>query len=162
MNQLSISQLYQKILVDIQVHENDGIKDQITFITKEGDSFELLHHQDCCESVYIEDIVGDIKDLLGTPLLIAEEASNQDSNLKDHISDSFTWTFYKFATKKGYVDIRWLGTSNGYYSESVDFIQGKKYSLQDVQQLITKNKLKIKLPNQPHSEEFSRKVKKLL
>jgi hypothetical protein len=84
------------------------------------DRYVFLHHQDCCESVYIESIVGDIEDLVNTPILTAEESSGDtpaDSNAKPY--ESYTWTFYKFATFKGYVDIRWLGESNGYYSESV-------------------------------------------
>jgi len=83
--------------------------------------YVFFHSQDCCEHVRIEDIVGDLSDLEGEPLLIADEVSGEtpaDFNKRDH--ESVTWTFYKFATRKGYVDVRWLGESNGYYSESVD------------------------------------------
>lgn len=51
---------------------------------------------------------------------MAEEV-NQDG--PDNDWGSSTWTFYKLATIKGYVTLRWLGESNGYYSESVDFVQ---------------------------------------
>ena len=87
----------------------------------ETETFRFYHYQDCCESVYIESIVGELSDLVGEPLLVAEEVSGEIPEAKeDEYIDSRTWTFYKFATRKGYVDVRWLGESNGYYSESVD------------------------------------------
>lgn len=77
------------------------------------------HAQDCCESVYIEDVCGDLEDLVGSPLLVAEEVSGYTAPPLNEHEDSYTWTFYKFATERGSVTVRWYGSSNGYYSESV-------------------------------------------
>ena len=95
--------------------------DEIRFITSTGNTYKLFHEQDCCEHVTIESIVGDLNDLVGTPVLLAEESTS--GGTRDSDDESFTWTFYKFATIKGYVDIRWYGSSNGYYSEGVDFVR---------------------------------------
>ena len=84
----------------------------------ENNYVRFCHHQDCCEDVYIEDITGDLDDLVGSPLLVAEEVT--DYTGPDTEDESYTWTFYRFATRKGSVTVRWYGSSNGYYSESVD------------------------------------------
>jgi len=99
--------------------EADG--DELRLYLTDTNYVRFYHEQDCCESVYIEDICGDLQDLVGEPLLIAEEVSDDayEAEHASEYSESYTWTFYKFATRKGYVDVRWYGTSNGYYSESV-------------------------------------------
>ena len=96
------------------------------FETANGERFMFAHQQDCCESVDINDIVGDLQDLVGEPLLLAEQVQGETPvDFEEEYHESVTWTFYKFATRKGYVDVRWLGESNGYYSESVDlFVEG--------------------------------------
>ena len=99
------------------IQSND---EYIVFYAEDGIEYHMFHEQDCCECVYIESIVGDITDLIGEPILVAEEVVNTGlEDPEDDYSDSCTWTFYKMATRKGYVDIRWIGTSNGYYSEYV-------------------------------------------
>lgn len=104
--------------------ENDD-NEELVFTTDTGDRFKFYHEQDCCERVTINDIVGDLNDLVGSKLVMAEEVTHDNKNPEGveipEYQDSFTWTFYKFATLKGYVTVRWYGESNGYYSESVDF-----------------------------------------
>ena len=81
----------------------------------------MCHERDCCECVTIDDICGDLQDLITSPIIVAEELHSKNIlPKKDEWDESFTWTFYKFATTRGYVDIKWYGASNGYYSESAD------------------------------------------
>lgn len=103
------------------INFSDESWDSITFST-ESCSWRMYHSQNCCERVYIEDVCGDTDDLVGTPILSAsEETSNENPKEEEEEEESFTWTFYRIATIKGTVVIRWYGSSNGYYSESVDF-----------------------------------------
>lgn len=111
----SIEMLLNKTLISI---EQDG-NDELYFLTAEGDKFKMYHEQDCCESVWLEETIGDLEDLIGSPLLMAEEVIERSPESDNY--ESATWTFYKFATIKGYVTLRWVGESNGYYSESVNF-----------------------------------------
>ena len=93
--------------------------DELIFVTDDGNQYRMYHDQDCCEDVSIDDICGDLVDLIGTPILSAEVATNSNAPKED--DESSTWTFYKIDTIKGGVTIRWYGSSNGYYSESVEF-----------------------------------------
>ena len=75
----------------------------------------MFHQQDCCESVSVEEVIGDLDDLISTPIIMAEERTQSDTDA----NESGTWTFYEFRTIKGSVTIWWYGSSNGYYSEEV-------------------------------------------
>jgi hypothetical protein len=133
---VSISELVGKTLVSVEKHPVD----ELIFTCDTGEKYRMYHAQDCCESVTIDDINGDLETLVGSPILMAEEVSNEEfvkayesrfhkidgeyfkkDNDGNYMPDSYTWTFYRFATIKGYIDIRWFGESNGYYSESVNF-----------------------------------------
>ncbi len=158
MNVVHFKNMIGQVIVKITGSELGSAS--LTFLNSNSYAFNFFHLPDCCESVYIEDICGDINDLIGSPLLIAEEVSNEarearldrmshnesfdpsdltaeisEQNLPEihakfmHVNppectESYTWTFYRFATQKGFVTIRWLGQSNGYYSETVNYSEG--------------------------------------
>ena len=111
------------VLVGKTLSKVNATNEEITFITDNGEEYKMYHYPDCCESVSVEEIIGELDDLIGSPILTAEERTsntNPDGVTKDY-QDSFTWTFYELATNKGSVTIRWYGESNGYYSEDVSF-----------------------------------------
>lgn len=118
--EMDISVLKGKTLKSIDV---DNDKSEIIFTTDNGRHYKMNHRQDCCEDVTIDEIIGDLNNLIGTPILSAREDTNSKDNPKEENDTSHTWTFYNLATTKGYVTIRWYGTSNGYYSEGVDFYE---------------------------------------
>ncbi len=120
-----LEDLRGRVLTAVKVVGDPGR--ELVFTLEGGGTCKLYHRWDCCESVGIEDVCGDLQDLIGLPLLLVEESSNRtDPPHEDHDKHgTYTWTFYRFATVKGYVTIRWYGESNGYYSESVDF-EGEK------------------------------------
>lgn len=110
-----------EVLDYVAIHKDlNADNSVIIFSSKEGRLWIMTHTQDCCENVDIEEVVGSFDDLLDSPIVMAEEIT---SNYRVYGNETATWTFYKLATVKGYVTLRWYGASNGYYSESVDFYE---------------------------------------
>lgn len=130
-NKAQLSDMLGLVIIDIKQS-----RFEMVFTSSCGRVFRMFHGGECCEDVVIEDVSGDLPDLIGKPLLMAEDISSVDmeanltpnyppSNGHDEYT-SHTWTFYKFATVNGYVTVRWFGCSNGYYSEKVDFEECKE------------------------------------
>lgn len=97
--------------------------DRMEIDTDDGKCFLMYHSRDCCETVKVHDIVGELQALVGAPLTEAREESSDEwpSDVeKTKYTVSFTWTTYFFETETAKVRVRWLGESNGYYSESVE------------------------------------------
>ncbi len=125
-----LSEMLGKTFVSVRRLPNPSIsncrdRDALKFEEANGGHFIFYHDQDCCESVWIEDICGDLEDLVGAPITTAECVSDYNAEPngidRDRIDDHYTWTFYRFGTMKGSVTVRWFGTSNGYYSEDVGY-----------------------------------------
>ncbi|NDF92783.1 MAG: hypothetical protein EB115_12595 [Betaproteobacteria bacterium] len=88
----------------------------VRFTAADGYMVEMFHSQECCEDVYLEDVVGDLSDLENSEIVRAEKT---DREIEDSEYGIKGWTFYNISTVKGSVTLRWCGSSNGYYSVDV-------------------------------------------
>lgn len=136
---MNIEQFKDKIFMSVTVEDQSSIEFVNALIENDKiQVFTMEHIQDCCESVSIVDICGDLTDLVGSPILIAKKTTSKEHTFMNKKSkdfglysdDSETWTFYELATIKGSVTILWYGSSNGYYSEDATISQ-KIISLTD-------------------------------
>lgn len=127
-DRVDVSEFMGKTFTEISGKQGS---DELVFKTIDGEVYGMVHLQDCCESVWLEEVIGDLDDLIGSPIIEAEEAVSRKEDPPnrympdpedewDYGPESYTWTFYKLGTAKGHVTLRWYGTSNGYYGESVD------------------------------------------
>ena len=120
---VEFSELLDKTVVSVENKENK----ELLFKCDDGTIYRMYHNQEGSEHVEINSIVGDLRNLCNSPILKVEEVLSfnktpEGLTLPTDSDKSFTWTFYKLATIKGYVDIYWYGSSNGYYQNHwVDF-----------------------------------------
>jgi len=106
--------------------------DEIRFVLANGTTLRMYHPQNCCESVYVEDIVGNLAETTNFVIHKCDEKTNSDiPEDEERNYASVTWTFYTLHTSLGYFDIRWCGESNGYYSEDV-YVESEPWALDDI------------------------------
>lgn len=117
-------ELYFNILIGKTISRIVVCKDPafVYFYTNDGNY--ILHYKFVCSCTvgYVEDICGDLGDLIGVPVLSASFESNVNEFKPDDEHDHGTyWNFYKISTVKGYVTIRYDVSSNEFYGFEVSF-----------------------------------------
>jgi len=108
----------------IKIEGLEKYSEEVIFHTDDGFAVKVYHEQDCCEDVNLVDFEGDAELFVGAEVLSAELVSSNHKS-DDDKCESQTWTFYKIQTNRGELWMRWLGESNGYYSEEVNILIGR-------------------------------------
>ena len=102
-------------LLEKSDHNSDREIEILRFITEENEIYDMYYDTYLCDiDIFLEEIIGDLQDLINSPIIKAEENCSE------------SWTFYNLASTKGSVALKWYSSSTGYYSEKVNFeLKGK-------------------------------------
>lgn len=93
--------------------------EEIRLTTQCGKIVRIFHEQDCCEYVRVEDTEGNWHDLIGKVIVEADCDEEPKGSPPPECPYSWTRTNITLKTDEHTVISRWLGESNGCYSESV-------------------------------------------
>ena len=119
---MNIQELAGKKIVAIDIVDDPKKDHEIRIEIEGGRVFRFYHNQDCCESVRIaapKDSDGSLLSLIGKEIReVTQEEDRDDGTDTDY--DSWTKTTITFRTDSETVISRWIGESNGFYSEDVD------------------------------------------
>jgi hypothetical protein len=96
---------------------------QILLTTESGRKIKIYHDQNCCESVQIIGTDGEWRSVIGKPLVLVEHNEHQGDGPPYDDAESWTYTDLVFRVNDATVISKWVGESNGYYSESVDLCE---------------------------------------
>ena len=96
--------------------ESSGSERLLQIMCKDGTAIRFYHRDDCCESVWLEK-PDNLPAVGETITAIIEKGSKSEDTHSDRVED---WYFYTIKTNKGFYDLTFRGSSNGYYSTAVE------------------------------------------
>ena len=112
---VGISHLLGKMVESITLNDD---KTELTIVCKGGYRYLMMHEQDCCESVWLDDLDGELSDWQNVTVLEASESAS----LAD--STEMQWTFYRLACNLHSLCLRWCGSTDSVYSMGVTLFVG--------------------------------------
>lgn len=112
--EIPLESLQGETLVAIDADDEDGI----LLTTQSGRQIRIYHCHECCESVVIEGTDGQWHTLIGKPILLASHEEGQIGDAPER-AESWTRTVLTLKVDDATVINRWIGESNGYYSETI-------------------------------------------
>lgn len=109
--------LIGETIVSISGMDTGGV--EVVIETASGRTFRMYHVQDCCENVYIDATYGCANSILNK---VVDETTYFTDNY-DGAYESGTISRFRIYCDGDYFEVKWIGTSNGYYGEGVSFYE---------------------------------------
>lgn len=123
--EVSISALRGQTLASVDYLPPDlDCEERFLLTTVDGRTYEISHHQECCESVQLEETEGDWQKIIGRVIVDAEKHTIEVSQKNETVDVRLTELVFR--TDEHTLIQRWIGESNGYYGIEVDVYELEK------------------------------------